>query len=73
MLDLAEAFRAAVRQIATLNPQLIEIIALSLKVTLAMARKDLRRTVLLDEQHVVLIEPNALLHPRSAHWHSGDR
>ena len=34
MLNLAEAFRAALRQIAILDPQLIEIIALSLKVTL---------------------------------------
>jgi len=34
MLDLAEAFRAALRQIAILDPQLIEIIALSLRVTL---------------------------------------
>jgi tungstate transport system permease protein len=34
MLDLAEAFCAALRQIAILDPQLIEIIALSLKVTL---------------------------------------
>jgi tungstate transport system permease protein len=34
MLDLSEAFRAALRQIATLDPQLIEIIGLSLKVTL---------------------------------------
>ncbi|MGA8688590.1 MAG: ABC transporter permease [Methyloceanibacter sp.] len=35
MSDLAEAFHAGLRQIATLNPQLIEIIALSLKVTLS--------------------------------------
>ena len=34
MLDLSEAFRAAVWQIATLDPQLIEIIGLSLRVTL---------------------------------------
>ena len=34
MLDLSEAFRAALWQIATLDPQLIEIIGLSLKVTL---------------------------------------
>jgi len=34
MLDLAEAFPAALRQIAILDPQLIEIIALSLRVTL---------------------------------------
>jgi tungstate transport system permease protein len=34
MLDLSEAFLAALRQIATLDPQLIEIIELSLKVTL---------------------------------------
>lgn len=34
MLGLSEAFRAALWQIATLDPQLIEIIGLSLKVTL---------------------------------------
>jgi tungstate transport system permease protein len=34
MMDLAEAFRTALRQIATLDLQLVEIIALSLKVTL---------------------------------------
>ena len=34
MLDLSEAFRAALWQIASLDPQLIEIIGLSLKVTL---------------------------------------
>jgi tungstate transport system permease protein len=34
MLDLSEAFGAALWQIATLDPQLIEIIGLSLKVTL---------------------------------------
>jgi len=34
MIDLAEAFRAAIHLIATLDPQLIEIIGLSLKVTL---------------------------------------
>ena len=34
MLDLSQAFRAALRQIATLDPQLLEIIGLSLKVTL---------------------------------------
>ena len=34
MLDLSEAFRAGLWQIATLHPQLIEIIGLSLKVTL---------------------------------------
>ena len=34
MLDLPEAFHAALWQIATLDPQLIEIIGLSLKVTL---------------------------------------
>jgi tungstate transport system permease protein len=34
MLDLSEAFHAALWQIATLDPQLIEIIGLSLKVTL---------------------------------------
>ena len=34
MLDLSEAFRAALWQIAALDPQLIEIIGLSLKVTL---------------------------------------
>ena len=34
MLDFSEAFRAALWQIATLDPQLIEIIGLSLKVTL---------------------------------------
>jgi tungstate transport system permease protein len=34
MLDLSQAFHAALRQIATLDPQLLEIIALSLKVTL---------------------------------------
>ena len=33
-MDLAEAFRTALRQIATLDLQLVEIIALSLKVTL---------------------------------------
>jgi tungstate transport system permease protein len=35
MLDLSEAFRAALQQIFPLNPQLIEIVALSLKVTLS--------------------------------------
>jgi len=35
MLNLAEALNAALRQITTLDPQLIEIIALSLKVTLS--------------------------------------
>jgi tungstate transport system permease protein len=35
MMDVTEAFRAASRQIVNLDPQLIEIIALSLKVTLA--------------------------------------
>ncbi|HBH42110.1 MAG TPA: ABC transporter permease [Rhizobiales bacterium] len=35
MLDLSEAFRAALQQIFLLNPQLIEIVALSLKVTLS--------------------------------------
>ena len=34
MLDLSQAFYAALRQIATLDPQLLEIIGLSLKVTL---------------------------------------
>ena len=34
MLDLSQAFHAALRQIATLDPQLLEIIGLSLKVTL---------------------------------------
>jgi tungstate transport system permease protein len=34
MLDFSQAFDAAVRQIVTLDPQLLEIIALSLKVTL---------------------------------------
>lgn len=34
MLDLTEAFHAALRQIATLDPKLIEIVGLSLKVTL---------------------------------------
>lgn len=34
MLDLPEAFRAGLWQIATLDPQLIEIIGLSLRVTL---------------------------------------
>ena len=34
MLDLSEAFRAALRQISLLDPQLIEIVGLSLKVTL---------------------------------------
>ena len=34
MLDLSEAFRAALRQIAALDPQLIEIVGLSLRVTL---------------------------------------
>ena len=34
MLDLSQAFHAALRQIATLDPQLLEIIWLSLKVTL---------------------------------------
>lgn len=34
MLDLSEAFYAALRQIAALDPQLIEIIGLSLRVTL---------------------------------------
>jgi tungstate transport system permease protein len=34
MLDLSEAFRAALRQISLLDPQLIEIAGLSLKVTL---------------------------------------
>jgi tungstate transport system permease protein len=37
MLDLSEAFRAALGQIAALDPQLIEIIGLSLKVTLSAA------------------------------------
>ncbi len=37
MLDLSEAFREALGQIATLDPQLIEIIGLSLKVTLSAA------------------------------------
>jgi tungstate transport system permease protein len=38
MLDLSQAFHDALRQIATLDPQLLEIIGLSLKVTLtAMA------------------------------------
>jgi len=31
MLDLSEAFRAALQQIFLLNPQLIEIVALSLR------------------------------------------
>ena len=35
MLDLSEAFRADLQQIFLLNPQLIEIVALSLKVTLS--------------------------------------
>jgi tungstate transport system permease protein len=35
MLDLAEALRAAMRQIVNLDPQLIQIDALSLKVTLS--------------------------------------
>jgi tungstate transport system permease protein len=34
MLDLSQALHAALRQIATLDPQLLEIIGLSLKVTL---------------------------------------
>lgn len=34
MPDLSQAFHAALRQIATLDPQLLEIIGLSLKVTL---------------------------------------
>jgi tungstate transport system permease protein len=34
MLDLSQAFRAALRQIVTLDPQLLEIIELSLKVAL---------------------------------------
>jgi tungstate transport system permease protein len=34
MLDLSQAFHAALRQIATLDPQLLEIIGRSLKVTL---------------------------------------
>jgi tungstate transport system permease protein len=34
MLDLSQAFRAALKQITTLDPQLLEIIGLSLKVTL---------------------------------------
>jgi tungstate transport system permease protein len=34
MLDLSEAFQAALRQISVLDPQLIEIVGLSLKVTL---------------------------------------
>src|SRR6476646_7947303 len=34
MLDLSQAFASALWQIVTLNPQLLEIIALSLKVTL---------------------------------------
>lgn len=34
MLDLSEAFRAALRQISLPDPQLIEIVGLSLKVTL---------------------------------------
>ena len=34
MLDLSEAFHAALRQISLLDPQLIEIVGLSLKVTL---------------------------------------
>ena len=34
MLDLSQAFASALRQITNLDPQLIEIIALSLKVTL---------------------------------------
>jgi tungstate transport system permease protein len=34
MLDLSQAFASALRQIVTLDPQLLEIIALSLKVTL---------------------------------------
>lgn len=37
MLDLSEALRAALGQIAALDPQLIEIIGLSLKVTLSAA------------------------------------
>jgi tungstate transport system permease protein len=35
MLDITEALRAALRQIVNLDPQLIQIIALSLKVTLS--------------------------------------
>ena len=31
MLDLSEAFHAALRQISLLDPQLIEIVGLSLK------------------------------------------
>ena len=34
MLDLSEAFRAALRQISVLDPHLIEIVGLSLRVTL---------------------------------------
>jgi tungstate transport system permease protein len=34
MLDLSQAFASALRQIVTLDPQLLQIIALSLKVTL---------------------------------------
>jgi tungstate transport system permease protein len=34
MLDLSQAFASALWQIVTLNPQLLQIIALSLKVTL---------------------------------------
>jgi tungstate transport system permease protein len=34
MFDLSQAFRAALQQIVTLDPQLLEIIGLSLKVTL---------------------------------------
>jgi tungstate transport system permease protein len=34
MLDLSEAFRAALRQISVLDPQLIEIVWLSLRVTM---------------------------------------
>jgi len=34
MLDLPQAFASALRQIVALDPQLLEIIALSLKVTL---------------------------------------
>ena len=34
MLDLSQAFASALWQIVTLNPQLLQIMALSLKVTL---------------------------------------
>ena len=34
MLDLSEAFRAALRQISVFDPKLIEIVWLSLRVTL---------------------------------------